>query len=98
MGAGDIGGEAPSPGLIDHVAIDIVPSSSAGKPYFGTLANGRLMLEDPEVVIQGDGSPSALSGAHGTLDRAKGQPRRVTTWRAPEAKVAPAGPEVQSGV
>jgi dihydrofolate reductase len=26
-----------------------------GKPYFGTLANGHLMLEDPEVVIRGDG-------------------------------------------
>jgi len=25
-----------------------------GKPYFSTLANGHLMLEDPEVVIQGD--------------------------------------------
>jgi len=38
------------------VAIDIVPVVfGQGKPYFGTLANGRLMLEDPEVVIQGDG-------------------------------------------
>jgi hypothetical protein len=26
-----------------------------GRPYFGTLADGHLMLEDPEVVIQGDG-------------------------------------------
>ena len=26
-----------------------------GKPYFGTLADGHLMLGDPEVVIQGDG-------------------------------------------
>jgi hypothetical protein len=43
-------------GLIDHVAIDIVPVVfDRGKPYFGTLANGHLMLDDPEVVIQGDG-------------------------------------------
>jgi hypothetical protein len=43
-------------GLIDHVAIDIVPVVfGRGKPYFGTLANGHLMLDDPEVVIQGDG-------------------------------------------
>jgi len=27
----------------------------SGKPYVGTLANGHLGLEDPEVVIQGDG-------------------------------------------
>jgi hypothetical protein len=26
-----------------------------GKPYFGALADGYLMLDDPEVVIQGDG-------------------------------------------
>jgi hypothetical protein len=25
------------------------------KPYFGTLTDGHLMLEDPEVVIQGEG-------------------------------------------
>jgi hypothetical protein len=42
--------------LIDQVAIDIVPVVfGRGKPCFGTLANGHLMLEDPEVVIQGDG-------------------------------------------
>ena len=44
-------------GLIDHVAIDIVPVVfGRGKPCFGTLANGHLMFEDPEVVIQGDGA------------------------------------------
>jgi hypothetical protein len=38
------------------VAIDVVPVVfGGGKPYFGTLADGRLILEDPEVVIQGDG-------------------------------------------
>jgi dihydrofolate reductase len=56
VGAGEVGGQALSLGLIDHVAIDIVPVVfGRGKPYFGTLANGHLMLEDPEVVIQGDG-------------------------------------------
>lgn len=56
VGAGDVGGQALSLGLIDHVAIDIVPVVfGRGKPYFGTLADGHLMLEDPEVVIQGDG-------------------------------------------
>src|SRR6266849_889567 len=56
VGAGEVGGQALSLGLIDHVAIDIVPVVfGRGKPYFGTLANGHLMLENPEVVIQGDG-------------------------------------------
>ena len=56
VGAGEVGGQALSLGLIDHVAIDIVPVVfGRGKPYFGTLANGRLMLEDPDVVIHGDG-------------------------------------------
>jgi dihydrofolate reductase len=55
VGAGDVGGQALSLGLIDYVAIDVVPVVfGRGKPYFGTLANGRLMLEDPDVVIQGD--------------------------------------------
>ncbi len=56
VGAGDVGGQALSLGLIDYVAIDIVPDVfGRGKPYSGTLSNGHLMLEDPEVVIQGDG-------------------------------------------
>ena len=41
VGAGDVGGQALSLGLIDHVAIDIEPVVfGRGKPYFGTLANG----------------------------------------------------------
>ena len=56
MGAGEVGGQALSLGLIDQVAIDIVPVLfGRGKPYFGSLANGHLMLENPEVIIQGDG-------------------------------------------
>src|SRR6266508_5280505 len=56
VGAGEVGGQALSLGLVDHVAIDIVPVVfGRGKPYFGTLANGHLVLEDPEVVIHGDG-------------------------------------------
>jgi len=59
VGAGEVGGQALSLGLIDHVAIDIVPVVfGRGKPYFGTLANGHLMLEDPQVVIRGDGGCS----------------------------------------
>jgi hypothetical protein len=56
MGAGNVGGQALSLGLIDHVAIDIVPVVfGRGKPYFRTIPDGRVLLEDPDVVIQGDG-------------------------------------------
>src|SRR5215207_3742875 len=56
VGAGEVGGQALSLRLIDHVAIDIVPVVfGRGKPYFGTFADGHLMLKDPEVIIQGDG-------------------------------------------
>jgi dihydrofolate reductase len=55
VGAGDVGGQALSLGLIDHVAIDVVPVVfGRGKSYFGNLPNGHAMLEDPDVVIQGD--------------------------------------------
>ncbi|HKZ14003.1 MAG TPA: hypothetical protein VJL81_09190 [Solirubrobacterales bacterium] len=65
VGAGDVGGQALALGLIDHVAIDVVPVVfGGGKPYFGSHAGGHQMLEDPEVVIQGRaGTPPALSVA-----------------------------------
>jgi hypothetical protein len=38
------------------VAIDIVPVVlGRGKPYFGSFADGQLMLSHPDVVIQGRG-------------------------------------------
>jgi dihydrofolate reductase len=53
--AGDIGGQALALGLIDYVAIDIVPVVfGRGRPYFGSFSGGPLLLEDPDVVIQGD--------------------------------------------
>jgi dihydrofolate reductase len=55
IGAGDVGGQALSLGLVDHVAYDVVPVVfGGGKPYFGALADGHRMLEDPDVVIQGE--------------------------------------------
>lgn len=54
--AGDIGGQALELGLIDKVAIDVVPVVfGSGKPYFGHVAGPAVQLEDPDVVIQGDG-------------------------------------------
>ena len=56
VGAGEVGGQALSLGLIDHVAMDVVPVVfGRGKPYFGSLPKGHVMLEDPDVVIPGDG-------------------------------------------
>jgi dihydrofolate reductase len=53
--AGDMGGQALALGLIDHVAIDIVPVVfGSGKAYFGSFAGAHQMLEDPEVVVQGE--------------------------------------------
>jgi dihydrofolate reductase len=52
--AGNVGGQALAAGLVDEVAIDVVPVVfGAGRPYFGDLPASRVMLEDPEVV-QGD--------------------------------------------
>ncbi len=52
--AGDVGGQAMALGLVDEVAIDIVPVVfGSGKRYFGSVYAQHL-LEDPRVVIQGD--------------------------------------------
>lgn len=56
VGAGDVGGQALALGLIDHVAIDVVPVVfGSGRRYFGQFADAELLLGDPEVVIQGQG-------------------------------------------
>ena len=53
--AGDIGGQALALGLIDHVAIDIVPVVfGRGKRYFGSFDGAHQLLEDPDVVIAGE--------------------------------------------
>ena len=52
--AGDVGGQALALGLVDVVAMDVVPVVfGRGKRYFGDL-DGQHLLEDPEVVIRGD--------------------------------------------
>jgi len=56
VAAGDVGGQALVLGLIDKVAIDIVPVVfGRGKSYFGTVTSDRLVLSDPDIVIQGEG-------------------------------------------
>ncbi|QYN20830.1 dihydrofolate reductase family protein [Amycolatopsis sp. DSM 110486] len=55
VNAGDVGGQILAAGLVDEVAMDVVPVVfGSGKRYFGGI-DGQYLLEDPHVVIQGDG-------------------------------------------
>jgi dihydrofolate reductase len=54
VAAGDVGGQALALGLVDEVAMDVVPVVfGSGKRYFGGV-QGQQLLEDPDVVIRGD--------------------------------------------
>ncbi|GAA2356019.1 dihydrofolate reductase family protein [Dactylosporangium salmoneum] len=55
VNAGDVGGQILAAGLVDEVAMDVVPVVfGSGKRYFGRI-EGQHLLEDPHVVIQGEG-------------------------------------------
>ena len=54
VAAGDVGGQALALGLVDEVAMDVVPVVfGSGKRYFGPV-DGQHLLEDPEAVVRGD--------------------------------------------
>jgi dihydrofolate reductase len=54
VNAGEVGGQILAAGLVDEVAMDMVPVVfGSGKRYFGSI-DGQHLLEDPHVVIQGD--------------------------------------------
>jgi dihydrofolate reductase len=54
VNAGVVGGQILEAGLVDEVAMDVVPVVfGSGKRYFGGI-DGQHLLEDPHVVIQGD--------------------------------------------
>ena len=54
VNAGEVGSQILAAGLVDQVAIDVVPVVfGSGKRYFGSI-EGQHLLEDPHVVIQGD--------------------------------------------
>ena len=54
LSAGNVAGQALALGLVDVVAMDVVPVVfGSGKRYFGDV-DGQHMLEDPDVVVQGD--------------------------------------------
>jgi dihydrofolate reductase len=54
VNAGEVGGQILAAGLVNEVAMDVVPVVfGSGKCYFGSI-DGQHLLEDPHVVIQGD--------------------------------------------
>lgn len=54
VNAGEVGAQILAAGLVDEVAMDVVPVVfGSGKRYFGSI-DGQHLLEDPHVVIQGD--------------------------------------------
>ncbi|MFF9160636.1 dihydrofolate reductase family protein [Streptomyces longwoodensis] len=54
VNAGDVGGQIFAAGLVDEVAMDVVPVVfGSGRRYFGGV-DGQHLLEDPHVVIQGE--------------------------------------------
>ncbi|MEZ4455855.1 MAG: dihydrofolate reductase family protein [Gemmatimonadales bacterium] len=54
VAAGDVGGQALAAGLVDEVRMDVAPVVlGAGKRFFGAV-DGQHLLEDPDVVIQGN--------------------------------------------
>jgi len=54
VNAGEVGSQILAAGLVDEVAMDVVPVVfGSGKRYFGNIQEHHL-LEDPHVVIQGD--------------------------------------------
>jgi dihydrofolate reductase len=51
VNAGDVGSQVLAAGLVDEVAMDVVPVVfGSGKRYFGSI-DGQHLLEDPHVVI-----------------------------------------------
>ncbi|WP_305785731.1 dihydrofolate reductase family protein [Symbioplanes lichenis] len=54
IAAGDVGGQALAAGLVDEVRMDVVPVVfGSGRRFFGPV-DAQHLLEDPEVVIQGN--------------------------------------------
>ncbi|HEX4246275.1 MAG TPA: dihydrofolate reductase [Pseudonocardia sp.] len=52
--AGDLGGQAFSAGLVDEVAMDVVPVVfGEGVRFFGNHT-GTVLLDDPDQVVRGD--------------------------------------------
>jgi len=54
VNAGEVGGQVLAAGLVDEVAMDVVPVVfGSGKRFFGGI-DGQHLLDEPHVVIQGE--------------------------------------------
>jgi dihydrofolate reductase len=54
VNVGEVGGQILATGLVDEVAMDLVPVVfGSGRRNFGSI-DGQHLLEDPHVVIQGE--------------------------------------------
>jgi dihydrofolate reductase len=54
IAAGDVGGQIFEAGLVDEVALDVVPVVfGTGKRFCGPLSK-QVLLEDPDEVVRGD--------------------------------------------
>jgi dihydrofolate reductase len=58
VAAGTIARQCPEAGLLDEVAVDLVPVvMGKGRPYFGELSDDHpYLLGDPTKLIQGERS------------------------------------------
>jgi dihydrofolate reductase len=55
VAAGTIARQCLEAGLLDEVAVDLVPVvMGKGRPYFGGLSEGPQLLGDPTTLIQGE--------------------------------------------
>ncbi len=62
VAAGEVGGQALALGLVDEVAMDVVPVVfGSGKRYLGSV-DAQHLLEDPDVVIRSEGAQFAVWG------------------------------------
>lgn len=88
VSAGDVGGQAFALGLVEEVAMDVVPAVfGSGRRYFGP-ARAPLLLEDPYRVVQGDRVPHLRHRVRRQRagDRARRAVRRLlTAWRRSSA-------------
>ena len=54
VSAGDVGGQILAAGLVDEVAMDVVPVVfGSGKRFFGSV-DAQHLLEDPHAAVQGN--------------------------------------------
>jgi dihydrofolate reductase len=54
VNVGEVGSQILAAGLVDEVAMDVVPVVFGSRErYFGSI-DGQHLMEDPHVVIQGD--------------------------------------------